>query len=323
MLENLRPKILSLLLASSLVLSGCSGSALNSSNTNDNTANSTTETQISNSDNSSSNVANLADVPDYSGSAYIQINNNIPFYTDEQKQDTNSRIELSELDNLGRCGVALEIMDSSMFPTEKRKDISSVYPTGWHQAMYGNTAVYNRSHLLGYAESGLNDEPRNLITGTAQMNQDVMTIFENEVRNYANQTGNHIVYRVTPDFHGDELVARGVEMEAWSVEDNGSGICFNVYVYNVQNNVNIDYETGYTSSSDYVQESSSNPTSSSSYKIDATESKTFVINANNGKFHTTDCIYAQKISTGNRQEMVSTVNDMISNGYDPAGCCIK
>ena len=316
MLKNLKPKILSLLLASSLILSGCSTTQSNSPTASQQT--STTESV----ETTSSNASNLADVPDYSGTAYIQINNNTPFFSEEQKQDTNSRIELSDLDSLGRCGVAFEVMDPSMFPTEKRKDISSVYPTGWHQAMYGNEAVYNRSHLLGYAESGLNDEPRNLITGTAQMNQDVMTIFENEVRNYVNQSSNHVVYRVTPDFLVQELVARGVEMEAWSVEDNGSGICFNVYVYNVQDNVKIDYETGYTSSSDYVQESSESSTATN-YKINETESRTFIINARNGKFHTADCVYAQKIGTGNRQEMVSTVKEMIENGYDPAGCCIK
>lgn len=316
MLEKLKPKILSSILITSLLFTGCSSTQNSLSTTSQQT---TTEESIGT---TSSNASNLADVPDYSGSAYIQINNNTPFFSDEEKQDTNSRIELSDLDTLGRCGVAFEVMDQSMFPTEKRKDISSIYPTGWHQAMYGNEAVYNRSHLLGYAESGLNDEPRNLITGTAQMNQDVMTIFENEVRNYVNQSGNHVVYRVTPDFHDQELVARGVEMEAWSVEDNGSGICFNVYVYNVQDNVNIDYETGYTSSSDYVQESSNNSTTSN-YQINETESRTFIINARNGKFHTSDCIYAQKIGTGNRQEMVSTVKEMIENGYDPAGCCIK
>lgn len=314
MFKNIKQKTLSLLLVSALILTGCSEST--------STQTSTQNTSQDNPRTEAQQTSNLSDVPDYSGSTYIQINNNSPFFTDEQKQDTNSRIELSDLDNLGRCGPAFEVMDPSMFPTEKRKDISSVYPSGWHQAMYGNVAVYNRSHLLGYAESGLNDEPRNLITGTAQMNQEVMTIFEDEVREYVKQTGNHVVYRVSPDFHSEELVARGVEMEAWSVEDDGSGICFNVYVYNVQDNVNIDYETGYTSSSDYVQESSSG-TTSSEYKIDATESRTFVINANNGKFHTSDCIYAQKIGTGNRQEMVSTVNDMVANGYDPAGCCIK
>lgn len=201
------------------------------------------------------NSSLMIETDDYDGDSFIYININQPNFTDEEKKQTDSKIVLSELDRLGRCGAAYEVIGTDLLPTEERKDISSVYPSGWHQAQYGAVYVYNRTHLLGYAESGLNDEPRNLITATSQMNQDVMTLFENDIRNYVKDTNNHVVYRVTPNFQGDELVARGVQLEAWSVEDGGQGICLNVYFYNVQDGINIDYETGYTSSSDYIQES--------------------------------------------------------------------
>ena len=202
-----------------------------------------------------------------------------------------------------------------------RGDISGIYPTGWQQAFYGNKALYNRSHLLAFSLTGLNDEKRNLITGTSDMNQEVMTDFESQVREYVQNTSNHVVYRVTPHFVDDELVARGVQMEAYSVEDDGKGVCFHVYLYNVQDGVNIDYETGYSSSSDYVQEQNEN--SNGNYKINPDSQQAFIVNGHNGKFHTKDCSNGKKINKGNRQEMVSTVKDMEEQGFEPSKCCIK
>ena len=278
------------------------------------------------SSNTSSNIpsySNLENVPAYNEveTPYVVLNDNMPYFTEAQLQDTNSRIELSELDALGRCGSAYEVVSREMLPKEDRGDISGVYPSGWHQEFYGGKALWNRSHLLAFSLSGLNDEKRNLITGTAEMNQDVMTDFEAQVREYVQNTTNHVVYRVTPHFVGNELVARGVQMEAYSVEDEGKGVCYNVYLYNVQNGVNIDYETGYSSSSDYVQEQQES--TSSEYQIDPEEQRTFVVNGRNGKFHTTECGNAQKISSGNRQEMVSTARDMENQGYEASKCCIK
>lgn len=271
-----------------------------------------------------SDVSDLGQIPDYdfSGNYFIYLNGNVPNFDEGLKNDTATRIELSELDSLGRCGTALEIVGPDILPTEDREDISNVYPTGWHQAQYGNVYVWNRCHLLAFCLSGLNDEPRNLITGTENMNQDVMVDFELNVLNYIRKTNNHVVYRVTPDFREDELVARGVNIEAWSVEDKGKGISLNVYLYNVQPGVAIDYETGYTSSSDYVQEQL-NEKSSEQYKIDVDTQQTFVINAGNGKFHTSECQNGKKIGMGNRQEMVSTVREMEELGYEAAKCCIK
>lgn len=266
---------------------------------------------------------NFSTVPDYTDTNeyVVTLNDNVPQFTDEEKQLTQSEIQLSKLDSLGRCGQAFEVIGKDILPNEERKDIASIYPTGWHQENYGGTYVYNRSHLLAFCLSSLNDEKRNLITGTEHMNQDVMADYEIEIKDYVSSTGNHVVYRVTPDFRNDELVARGVQMEAYSVEDNGQGICMNIYLYNTQPGVAIDYETGYTSSSDYVQEKQN--ISASSYKVDKDVQQTFVVNARNGKFHLTTCHNAARISASNRQEMVSTVSKMETNGYEPSKCCIK
>lgn len=266
----------------------------------------------------------VSSIPDYNetNQDVITLNDNMPAFTDEEKAVTNSNIQLSDLDLLGRCGTAFEVIGSDILPTEERKDISNIYPTGWHQENYGDTYVYNRSHLLAYCLSGLNDEKRNLITGTEHMNQDVMADYEVNIRDYVRDTNNHVVYRVTPDFRNDELVARGIHMEAYSVEDAGQGICLNIYLYNVQQGVAIDYETGYTSSSDYIQ-NNLNMSDETSYNVNTNEEMTFIVNANNGKFHLTSCSNAKRISRGNRQELVSTVNQMIENGYDPAKCCVS
>ncbi len=314
MFKRIRMWILPLLLT---VTVGCSNANLSIDGIESGTNNST---EVSS---ESATSYDLTSIPDYTETSedVITINNNVPNFSDDEKSLTTSEIRLSELDSLGRCGVAFEVIGSDILPAEERKDIASIYPTGWHQENYGGTYVYNRSHLLAFCLSGLNDEKRNLITGTEHMNQDVMADYEVSIRDYVRSSNNHVVYRVTPDFRDNELVARGVHMEAWSVEDAGQGICMNIYLYNTQPGVAIDYETGYTSSSDYVQESLGS-TENSSYKVDADVQRTFVINANNGKFHLSDCTFASRISSGNRQEMVSTVSEMVSNGYDPAKCCI-
>lgn len=323
--KKLRILLLTLLLATTTACSNAVDQNASSSTSSD-----ASTAQVETTENTTASAADLLSVPNYSdvNADTYTINNNVPDFTDEQKQLTTSKIQLSELDDLGRCGQAFEVIGSDILPGEERKDISSIYPTGWHQAQYSNTYVYNRSHLLAFCLSGLNDEKRNLITGTEHMNQDVMAEYEVNIRDYVRSTNNHVVYRVTPDFRNDNLVANGVQIEAYSVEDQGQGICMNIYLYNVQPGVAIDYETGYTSSSDYVQDNIQLPESevnavSPAYKVNTDEQMTLVINANNGKFHTSDCHFGSKISSGNRQEMVSTVNQMIENGYDPAGCCIK
>lgn len=272
-----------------------------------------------------SGAQSLADVPAYTNQDVYVINNNMPFFTDGEKQDKNSRIELSNRDSLGRCGVAKAVLDRSMFPKVHRKDISSVYPTGWEQRQYGNVYLYNRSHLIAYSLSGMNDEPRNLVTGTSYMNQDVMVDYEMKVKDYAERTGNHVVYRITPDFKGNDLLCHGIEMEAWSVEDGGQ-LHFNVYVYNVQPGVALDYATGDSSSSDYIQNTMNKQTNQSSTNTvkntDVNQQMTFVANTSTKKFHLPECKNAGRISARNRQEITSTISQMEANGYEPAKCCI-
>lgn len=187
----------------------------------------------------------LETIPDYSGTPYIELNGNEPGFTDDDLT-TNSFESYSELDGLGRCGVAYACVGQDLMPTEERGSISRVKPTGWVQNQYdfvSGKSLYNRCHLIAYQLTGENANWKNLITGTRSMNEEMIP-FENQVADYVKETDNHVLYRVTPIFAGEELVARGVQMEALSVEDGGDGICFNVYLYNVEDGVVIDYATG-------------------------------------------------------------------------------
>ena len=189
----------------------------------------------------------MSNIPDYDGtSAYAVIDRNQPSFTEED-YTTESYEYYSDLDSLGRCGTAYANICRELMPTEPRGEIGSIKPTGWQSVKYDfvdGKSLYNRCHLIGFQLTGENANEKNLITGTRYMNVDGMLPFENEVADYVASTGNHVLYRVTPAFVGSELVARGVEMEAYSVEDDGRGVCFHVYCYNVQPGVEIDYATG-------------------------------------------------------------------------------
>ncbi len=192
-------------------------------------------------------IASLAEVPDYDGSPYAELNGNVPDFTEEERETAESFEMYSELDALGRCGVACASVGLDLMPTEERGTIGQVKPSGWWTVRYegiDGKYLYNRCHLIGYQLSGENANERNLITGTRYLNVEGMLPFENMAADYVKETGNHVLYRVTPDFRGEELVARGVQMEAWSVEDGGEGVCYNVYCYNVQPGIGIDYGTG-------------------------------------------------------------------------------
>ena len=192
----------------------------------------------------------LENIPEYSQSPYIEINNNKPLFA-ESEYTTKAFETYSDLDSLGRCGVAYANICKEIMPAEneKRGAISSVKPTGWQTAKYPGVVdgnyLYNRCHLIGYQLAGENANAKNLITGTRYMNVEGMLPFENKVDEYIGKNPeNHVLYRVTPIFENQNLVANGVQMEAYSVEDNGKGVCFNIYVYNVQPGVEIDYTTG-------------------------------------------------------------------------------
>lgn len=191
-------------------------------------------------------VISLEEIPAYSGSAYVAVNGNQPFFTEEE-YTAASYETYSPLDDLGRCGPAMANVGRDLMPTEERGAIGSVKPTGWQTAKYDfvdGKYLYNRCHLIGYQLTAENANKQNLITGTRYLNVTGMLPFENMVADYIKETNNHVLYRVTPVFDGDDLVAKGVLMEAWSVEDGGEGVCFNVYCYNVQPGVAIDYATG-------------------------------------------------------------------------------
>lgn len=194
---------------------------------------------------------NIEEIPEYADKIYIEINNNMPYF--EQSEYTTETFEkYSELDSLGRCGVAYANISKQTMPPEgdERGSISSVKPTGWEQAKYNGEYLYNRCHLIGYQLSDEDANELNLITGTRYFNVDGMLPFENMVADYINKNeNNHVLYRVTPIFKNNNLLASGVEIEAYSVEDNGKGVCFNVFIYNVQPGITIDYKTGKSTNS--------------------------------------------------------------------------
>lgn len=191
-------------------------------------------------------AASDTDIPAYSGEPYVTVNNNVPQFLDAELS-TVSYEYYSDLDELGRCGVVYACIGTDLMPTEERGNIGPVKPSGWHTIKYSvvdGNYLYNRCHLIGYQLSGENDNVKNLITGTRYMNVEGMLPFENRVADYVRETKNHVMYRVTPVFDGDNLLVNGVQIEAQSVEDDGGGISFNVYCYNVQPGIGIDYATG-------------------------------------------------------------------------------
>ena len=187
----------------------------------------------------------LENIPPYQGNAYVVINQNEPKFTEEDKNFTGENY--SNLDTLGRCGIAMARVGIDTMPTEERGSIGMIKPSGWHTVKYDIVSgkyLYNRCHLIGYQLTGENANEKNLITCTRSMNTTGMLEWENQVADYVKETENHVLYRVTPIFEGDNLLATGVEIEAKSIEDDGKGVQFHVFVYNVQEGIEIDYQTG-------------------------------------------------------------------------------
>lgn len=260
----------------------------------------------------------------YSGNPYIAINNNVPYSTDSEMTRTDAFETYSNLDSLGRCGVAYANICNELMPTEERGEIGSIKPSGWHTANYheyidGNY-LYNRCHLIGYQLSGENANEKNLITGTRYLNVQGMLPFENEVADYVESTGNHVLYRVTPIFEGNNLVASGVLMEAYSVEDQGKGVMFNVYCYNVQPGIIIDYATGDSQlSSDATPIQNQEVTTESSGA--QTEVTDYVLNTNTKRFHYPDCKSVNDMKEKNKQYYHGSREDLINQGYKACGNC--
>lgn len=259
-------------------------------------------------------------IPAYDGKAYVAVNNNEPFFTDSD-MTTTAFENYSDLDSLGRCGVAYANICKDIMPTEERGKIGMIKPSGWHTVKYDvikDRYLYNRCHLIGYQLAGENANPKNLITGTRYLNVEGMLPFENLVADYVNNTGNHVLYRVTPMFSGSNLVANGVLIEAKSVEDNGGGILFNVYCYNVQPGVGINYENG-DSWLDGTTGSASSGSDSSAAENSAADSsnrETMVhITATGKKYHRAGCRTLKKSDTE------VTLDEAKSMGLSPCGIC--
>ena len=298
--------ILLILIVSLSVLSGCSAGENDFFNDLDITAQ------------SASDYVNydLSNIPDYDGKAYVELNGNVPEFSKSEKTYSESFEEYGKLDSLGRCTYAVSCIGKDLMPTEKRGSIGSVKPSGWHISKYDfvdGKYLYNRCHLIGYQLTAENANERNLITGTRYMNVEGMLPFENDVADYIEITNNHVYYKVTPIFQGNNLVANGVQMQAYSVEDNGQGISFNVYCYNVQPGVAIDYATG-----DNQAVASSSVTSTSS---DVSDKKTYIVNTKTKKFHNPNCDSVKKMSSSNKKKYKGTRDSLISNGYSPCQKC--
>ena len=259
-------------------------------------------------------------IPAYDGKAYVAVNNNEPFFTDSD-MTTTAFENYSDLDSLGRCGVAYANICKDIMPTEERGKIGMIKPSGWHTVKYDvikDRYLYNRCHLIGYQLAGENANPKNLITGTRYLNVEGMLPFENLVADYVNNTGNHVLYRVTPMFSGSNLVANGVLIEAKSVEDNGGGILFNVYCYNVQPGVGINYENGdsWLDGTPGSASSGSDSSAAENSAADSSNSETMVhITATGKKYHRAGCRTLKKSDTE------VTLDEAKSMGLSPCGIC--
>lgn len=254
----------------------------------------------------------------YDGKPYVVINDNDPDFTDAD-MTTTSFERYGELDGLGRCTTAFANIGKDLMPAEKRGPIGEVKPTGWQTAKYDNVDgkyLYNRCHLIGYQLTGENANEKNLITGTRYLNVDGMLPFENMVADYIKETNNHVLYRVTPVFSGDNLVASGVHMEAKSVEDNGDGILFNVYCFNAQPGIAIDYATGNSHLDNSIVADASKSTTAAEANV-----QTYVLNTNTKKFHKESCNSAKSMDASNKKIYTGSRQEIIDMGYEACGVC--
>ena len=252
------------------------------------------------------------DIPAYAGNSFVILDGNKPSFSKKDRESTDAFETYSNLDKLGRCGVAYANICKELMPTEERGAIGMVKPTGWHTVKYDNVEgkyLYNRCHLIGYQLAGENANEKNLITGTRYLNVTGMLKFEDRVADYVKATDHHVLYRVTPVFEGDNLVATGLEMEAYSVEDCGKGVSFHVFVYNIQPGITIDYATGESWTDDSKTEEN-------------TEAEDgYVLNTNTHKFHKENCESVRDIAGSNKEVYTGNREDLINMGYEPCKRC--
>lgn len=280
------------------------------------------------------------DVPEFNNNSYVEINNNIPFFSD--KDLTKEAFEsYSDLDSLGRCGVAFALLGKETMPMkERRGEIGDIKPSGWHTVKYpeiiSDNYLYNRCHLIAFQLAGENDNEKNLITGTRYFNVSGMEPFENKVASYIENTNNHVLYRVTPIYNQDDLVATGVLMEARSVEDNGKGLSYCVFVYNYQPGIIIDYQNGDSKVDEtYVADNSNTSATEVTSEDKTTEDiettsevstennveVTYIINLNTKKFHRPTCSSVNEMNEKNKDYSTLSRDEIINQGYVPCKRC--
>lgn len=319
-------------LCAAFIICGCSG-GIESADYHDPVGTETEESKRDPADDGkltqSESVNSLGDIPDYSGNPYVSLHAGQPDFSANDKKKTKAFETYSKLDSLGRCGVAYANICQEIMPTKERGSIGKIKPSGWHTVKYNDLIdgnyLYNRCHLIGYQLAGENANEQNLITGTRYLNVEGMLPFEDMVTEYVKKTGNHVLYRVTPVFQGKNLVASGVEMEAWSVEDSGSGICFHVYCYNVQPGIEIDYASGENreaaqNSKDNANQKNQGHSSGSLPK----EKKVaeYVLNTNTKRIHLPTCSGVSDTKAQNRKKCKATISELKSKGYTPCGNCL-
>lgn len=266
-------------------------------------------------------------IPAYDGTLWSEIHGGVPYFSEDEKNMAVFE-EYSELDSLGRCGQAYASICQELMPTEEREQIGQVKPSGWHTVKYPeqikNLYLYNRCHLIGFQLAGENANEKNLVTGTRYLNIEGMLPFENVVADHVHETGHHVLYRVTPLFEGDNLVCRGVEMEAFCIEDDGNtdeeGVSFHVFVYNVQSGIEIDYVTGESWVEGSVGVTAGSEETQTDEQQDA-EGREYALNINTQKFHLPGCASMEKANPENIKYWTCTRQELIEDGYAPCGAC--
>lgn len=323
-MKNRFISIISILLTLCVLLSGCAGASTSQPDkhpgqTNSGYSSESTDSSLDSNDLPSSTEntpISLSSIPAYSGSPYVTLNGGTPTFSKAELK-TQSYEYYSNLDKLERCGVVHACIGRDIMPTEERGSIGMVKPAGWHTVKYDcvdGKYLYNRCHLIGFQLTGENANTKNLITGTRYLNVNGMLPFENMVADYVQETGNHVMYRVTPIYKGNNLLANGLQMEGYSVEDDGEGICFNVFVYNVQPQITIDYATGesYYSGNNNIDVPD---------KDTNTNSATYILNKNTKKIHLPSCYSVDQMKESNKKYYTGDIDDLINQGYSPCKNC--
>lgn len=265
----------------------------------------------------------------FKGEPYVVVNNNKTTFTKKELNLKNGYENYPQLDRLGRCRTVIAKVGLETMPTEDRKGIGMIKPAGWHTVRYDDLIsdryLYNRCHLIGFQLAGENANENNLITGTRYLNVEGMLPFEDQVADYVHRTGNHVIYKVAPIYKGDNLVASGVKMSARSVEDKGRGLEFNVYCFNVQPGVIIDYRTGDSrASGEKVEQNSyinNNKNAANSHDKEFNIKKKYVVNTNTGKYHDPNCSSVKLMSDHNKKIIKASKKYLESQGYEPCGNC--